>query len=282
MTYLGSSPGYSSMIPMAANASGVVVGYSISLNGSGYHAFVYQGGQLTDLGTLGSAYADASAINRAGQIAGTSNPTNESPPHAFLYQDGKMIDLGTLGGTQSLAGGINDQGQVVGSSSLAGPNFVQHAFLYSDGKMMDLGTLPGTTFSEGNAINDSSQIVGDSGTHAVLWQNGTIYDLNSFIKNLPSYTSVVATGINNLGQIIGYTLNSQDQFTGFLLTPSNLPSPGYIPPGPEPVTAPEPGTLLIFGILATAVVLRRQSRSLAASWRKDATPPRLPHGSRPA
>jgi probable HAF family extracellular repeat protein len=283
VTYLGgSSPGYSSMIPQGANASGVVVGYSNSLSAWGGQALVFQGGQVTNLGTLGGPYAGASAINNAGQIVGTSYPSADSPPHAFLYQNGKMTDLGTLGGTQIGAFGINDQGQVVGSSSLAGPIFVEHAFLYSNGKMTDLGTLPGTTFSEATAINDSSQIVGDSGTHAVLWQNGNIYDLNSFIQNLPPYTSVVATGINNLGQIIGYTLNGQDQFTGFLLTPSNLPAAAFIPPDPEPVPAPEPGTLLIFGLMATVGIIRHQYQSLIGAGRKVGNNLRLPRGSHPA
>ena len=49
----------------------------------------------------------------------------------------------------------------------------------------DLGTLPGDTCSRAWGINNKGQIVGTSGhcgqgvqaQHAVLWQNGQIYDL---------------------------------------------------------------------------------------------------------
>ena len=35
------------------------------------HAFLYSGGSMTDLSTLGGSYSAAYAINEAGQVAGT-------------------------------------------------------------------------------------------------------------------------------------------------------------------------------------------------------------------
>ena len=52
------------------NNLGQVVG-SISVADS-YHAFVYAGGSLTDLGTFGGETSTAFAINDAGQVVGTS------------------------------------------------------------------------------------------------------------------------------------------------------------------------------------------------------------------
>src|SRR5262249_1701998 len=69
------------------NASGQVVGDSGTPTSSG-HAFVYSGGQMSDLnlpGTLGTARA----VNASGQIAGYYyNGAYE----AFLYTNGQVTD----------------------------------------------------------------------------------------------------------------------------------------------------------------------------------------------
>ena len=48
-----------------------------------------------------------------------------------------ITDLDTFGGTQSSATGINNLGQVVGTASFPG-DALSHAFLYSNGTMTDL------------------------------------------------------------------------------------------------------------------------------------------------
>ena len=100
---------------------------------------------------------------------GLSN--NGSTTNAFLYENGAMIDLGTLGGLGdgSSAWGINNNSQIVGQSTTC-PGCPNHAFLYENGAMIDLGTLNGYSDSYARAINNSGQIVGYSGGHAVLWQ----------------------------------------------------------------------------------------------------------------
>jgi probable HAF family extracellular repeat protein len=53
--------------------------------------------------------------------------------------------------------------------------------------MVDLGVLNGGTLSYARAINDSGDIVGDSATsgignsHAILYKDGVLSDLNSLI-----------------------------------------------------------------------------------------------------
>ena len=58
----------------------------------------------------------------------------------------------------------------------------------------------------------------DSLSHAFLWQNGTLYDLNSFLPANSGWILQCAMGINDSGQIAGYgTLNGV--LTAFVLTP---------------------------------------------------------------
>ena len=71
------------------NNSGNVVVYSDN------HAFLYENGTMTDLGTLGGNLSWAYSINNNNQIVGYSTTAigNNRP---FLYDNGSMINLGTL------------------------------------------------------------------------------------------------------------------------------------------------------------------------------------------
>ncbi len=187
------------------NATGQVVGKSESRTNSGLpltHAFLYSGGSLTDLGTLGDNTSPgyrsvAYGINSGGQVVGFSDVSNSM--RAFLYSNGVMKDLGTLGGW-SYATAINIGGQVVGVSARKGWSGI-HAFIYSAGTMRDLGTLGGSD-SAAFAINDSGKITGSASTkgnkasHAFLY-DGTMHDLGSLGGSSTGY------GINASGQVVG-------------------------------------------------------------------------------
>ena len=153
----------------AINRFGAVTGVSYLAGNSALHAFLYQDGVMTDLGSLlgGSALFDVSAghaINDKGQVVGETVVSYDIGHHAFLFTGGKMIDLGTFGGSISIAHGINNDGFVVGEASL--PNDQdRHAFLYIPDKgMTDLNSLiaagSGWTLHVAQAINDKGEIVG--------------------------------------------------------------------------------------------------------------------------
>lgn len=91
------------------------------------HAFLFENGVMTDLGTLpGRNDSNAFGINNRCQVVGESDPgTSPYLPHAFLFEHGVMTDLGTLPGDNfSEAVGITERGQVAGNST-------SHAILWT-------------------------------------------------------------------------------------------------------------------------------------------------------
>lgn len=104
------------------NASGEVTGDAITASGAD-HAFLYNGTNMVDLGTLGGTASQGQAINDIGEVTGYAY-TMGGNPHAFLYYNGMMLDLNDLispsdplYGEVELtdAAGINDSGQIVAS-----------------------------------------------------------------------------------------------------------------------------------------------------------------------
>jgi probable HAF family extracellular repeat protein len=117
------------------------------------------------------------------------------------------------GGASASANGINDLGQVVGGSG-------SYAVLWSADKnhtAQFLGALGG--WSTAFAVNNVSQVVGWSGDGAFIWSpEKGMQDLNQLIPSNSGWTLVMATAINELGQITGEG-NINGTQHGFLLTP---------------------------------------------------------------
>lgn len=193
-----------------------------------FHAFVWNGGALNDLGTLGGQDSIAFAINSHGQVSGGAQSPN-THYHAAVWTAGKITDLGLLSlGLWSYAFGINDSGRVVGVAQTNPSTSEFHAVLWDNGVIRDLGTLLGGLgrHSEALAVNAGGQVVGwssvnpqDTIRHAFIWENGSLRDLNSLIPSSSGWELHRAIGINDLGQIVGEgTLNGNAEAL-FVLTP---------------------------------------------------------------
>jgi probable HAF family extracellular repeat protein len=152
------------------------------------HAFVWQNGTFTDLGTLGGPASRATAIN------------NAASPEIVGWADTSLLD--------------------------SSGNYIYHACLWQQNgtggwSLTDLGTLPGSTDSAAYAINNSGQVVGNPNStsgHPFVWQNGVMTDLNTLVPANSALGS--AYGINDNGQITGGANQKNLGGLPYLLTPS--------------------------------------------------------------
>ena len=211
------------------NDSGFIVGKFQSYDVTGpYSAFVWNYGNITNLG-LGEAIA----VNNSIQIVGQNI-------FGRIWNNG----VGSYFGTDSTdwIQDINNAGYIVGSN--------QHqASEWHNSSMSFLSTPANITGSVAWAINNSGDIVGqisDSAwTHASIWSNGAVADLNSFAGGT-GWELNAAYDINDKGQIVG-----EGQIDGhthaFLMTPESTP-------------VPEPSTVLLLAVGIGGIVLWSKRR----------------------
>lgn len=192
-------------------------------------AFLWQNGEMTNLGSLGGTCTNATAINNRGQIIGYSFLAGDAVFHPFLWERGKLVDLGAGGGRQGAAQHLNEAGDIVGWTSLAGNENVIHATLWSRGQITDLGTFGPGQCSAPLAINARKQVVGvvssdcdfsdDPSIRAFLWQpGGQMLDLNTLISPSLQITLRNAT-INDRGEIASGAFFPDGSHRAVLLIP---------------------------------------------------------------
>jgi probable HAF family extracellular repeat protein len=151
----------------------------------------------------GGVFSEATAINERGQIVGRSDTASEDPDfHAVLWEGGEVIDLGTLpGGRYSYATGINNKGQIVGVSQTTGNNCEAGFFTACE--------------------------------HAFVWSDGVMTDLGAIRGPFSG-----ATGINDRGQVVGFSTTSAEGDTtavlwdnGTMIDLGRLPGDGFATAG---------------------------------------------------
>lgn len=241
-TDLGLLPGLPNSSGSGINASGQVAGNAYGSSLTSYRAFrTTSTGVITstsDLGTFpGGSWSNASGINDSGQVvgaaatnmAGTASHAYRTAPNGSINAASDLGSFGT-GEFDSAGWAINNSGQVTGIANSA---TFQHAFRTTPtGRISDPGTdlgHLGGDFSAGWAINNLGVVVGESDTnpitldtHAFIYDT-SMRDLNNLIPSGSGWLLVLATGINDAGQIVGFgELGGVSH--AFLLTPVPEPS----------------------------------------------------------
>ena len=210
-----------------------------------FQAVVWQAnGQIQQLKPPGSdTVGFALGMNDLGQVAGSSGTcanTSLVPllngPHAVLWDNGTPRDLGSLspGGMFNVAVTLNNRTEVVGGSKVT--SGALHTFLWTRAAGMsdlgvidtDLGSAPGIA-----GINNRGQVVGVSCINdaecnffnpnfmgrAYLWQDGKMMDLNSLVVGGTPLYLASASGINDVGEIVGLGVDPSGTPHAFLATP---------------------------------------------------------------
>lgn len=116
--------------------------------------------------------------------------------------------------------------------------------------------LANSAVNNAGAIVGSAWSTGDKASHAFLFQNGKMLDLNTVAPLPPGLPMFAAIGINNRGQIVAlgdtFGPDSSSRIRTYLLTPIDQPVPA------DPV--PEPSVLALFTVVALAGGGRRALR----------------------
>ena len=196
-------PGQSPLTPTAINSSGQVTGTFYTPTEHAFHAFLYSGGTLQDLGTLtvtgnGNVPGEATglALNTSGTVVGQIvDPDTLQFSQGFIFANGAMSALTNPpnSGTLCWATGINDDGLIVGSCNSS----TAYAVVYKNGAGQQIG--PGSFL----AVNHYGQIVGYRDINAALYQNGSWTALPDPPGQQATFS--VATSINNAGEVVGYS-----------------------------------------------------------------------------
>jgi probable HAF family extracellular repeat protein len=192
----------------SVNARGDAAGSAQTSSGA-RHAVRWRGTRPHDLGLLAQGdYSSARDINDQGDVVGEANLVRNGKPQAFLWHGGKMEQLPNLpGGSFCSAQALNNRGAIVGSCDR--PDGSAHGVIWSNGFVEDLGTLGGEDApSTALDINERGEVVGTSEAAegklaAFLWQRGKMVDLNKAIPASSGWLLLVASRINDKGEILG-------------------------------------------------------------------------------
>ncbi len=232
-------------VPTGVNDSGVVVGTYVNINlskGIAVSPFIYQNGSTQQFVGVPNNAAPF-GLNNTGQSAATQ--VSQGGFNFFVASQALLIT--GSGTTTALPSGQSSQGVAFGISPsgdwVAGgsPNVVAQqlasikASLWHGGAFQTLPLSTNFNYATATGVNDAgmasgmaftfdfSQLVDPHATgHAVLFSNGAVTDLGT----LPADRNSAATGINNSGDVVGFSTALAPDislFAGPLLeTASNL------------------------------------------------------------
>lgn len=192
------------------NACGDAAGYVRST--SGFQAVLSKDGVQTDLGTFGDYHNSSSSfINERGQVV--VDVWTGTISGSFLWDRGSRIDLGPL-----QARDFNDRGEVVGDL-FDGDEY--HGVMWRDGVNTVLIPSDEYTGSWVRDINNHGQAVGacvsPDAVHACVWTRAEVRDLGALGSGWSA-----AFGINDRGQIVGYSQTGEGEIHAVLWTDGEM------------------------------------------------------------
>lgn len=156
-------------------------------------------------------------LNNNSQVVGYYQENNRFSSFLCDLASNSCTPLALSGAAVTAAKAINDQGQVTGYVNVAGQ--VRGFLLNPDGTTLVFDEPDATTSTIATGISSNGQITGyfsgSTGPHNFLrtWDGSTFV---SFDDPSVGAGSSYATGVNNLSQVVGYSLPSFDHYQGFM------------------------------------------------------------------
>jgi probable HAF family extracellular repeat protein len=182
-------------------------------------AFLWEKGEMINLGTAGALSSSARRISDNGKITGTVVDSRDPwVQRVFLWENGKMTTLESFGGAISFPTAINNRGHIVGVSTY--PDSIPeqryyHAVLWQDGKLISLET-PGEEGSRAVGLNESGQVLviwwyelGEP--NAFVWKDGRRTDLGTL-----GGCCTHAASLNDSGQVTGGSFTTSGELHAFV------------------------------------------------------------------
>ena len=155
---------------------------------------------FTTIDVPGAMLTSVQGVNGSGDMVGYYGDSNSGPYHGFSFKTGSFTFFDYPGLPSTVATGINDSGLIVG---------------YAGSTTVDSFSYDGNTFTKiTDGSNSATLAMGLNNGGDIAGGAGTVYTTKGFemrgghFKGLSPpgiYTYVYATGINNLGEVVGWT-----------------------------------------------------------------------------
>src|SRR5215469_18269555 len=161
---------------------------------------------FTTIDVPGAVITNVLGINTAGDVVGNYSAGSSAPSHGFLYSGGTFTLFDYPGQYTTIAYGINDSGVISGSAFADDASNIV-GFLYDQITFTTIGA-PGKAATVVYGINSAGNVVGGEGTSL---SSTKAFELRGArFKNITppgTYLYAYGSGINNLGEVVGFTLN---------------------------------------------------------------------------
>ena len=243
------SNGIFNLIPPVSSSSVTVTGINDSGQMSGYYrnaatnqwaGFIYHNSVFTDTNIAYEGRVTyACDINSRGEVFGKVPGTREE---YFIYKSpGTYVPINSPQINETLnIGSFNDNGLVVGFSytshravifNLNNSEISFFSFPFQDTADLELIGTSAADINNGGTIVGNYTVMGYDYTKSeyLVYYYGFIKEGDSFTTiAFPGSTETWISGINDLGQIVGYYVDSNDDMHGFVGNP--VPSAGSFNP----------------------------------------------------
>lgn len=187
---------------------------------------------FTTVDVPGAGVTNVSGINTNGDMVGWYSQADNTPASGFLLSGGNFTFLNYPSAYETVARSINDSGVIAGYAGIL-HDAAYVGFTYTEGTFTKVRVgNSGYNYAEG--IDNLGDIVGGYGN---IGSNNGFEEAGTKFRNVTppgNWNAVLATGVNNLGQIVGATTAAST--SGFFYTKGKFQTIAV--PGSNGTTSP--------------------------------------------